>query len=99
MTAKEKAEELVNKYHDIVVGNLNEDIIKEFESKEIEYEGSKLTAIWRYAKKERAKQCALIAVTNTIKALDNIKDSKMDVDVILIHLRYWQQVKIEIEKL
>ena len=51
---------------------------------------------WRLTNNARiAKQCALIAVDEIIA---NIEPS-VSMDVISARIKYWEQVKIEIEKL
>ena len=90
MTPKEKARELVDRFHPVSKGSLNEDVIKDFEDKKIEYKNSKFTAMMRYSHKYHAKHCALICVD------EMIKESKSQLFPRII---YWNEVKQEINKL
>lgn len=86
MTAKEKAKELIEKYH------LTQDFewTKNEELLNISSDINKNTEVEGYWLK-LAKQCALIAV-------NEILDSNM-IHLHLHQMDYWGQVKIEIKKL
>ena len=74
-TAKEKAEELVNKMWNIEerFGSLGN---------------------------HEAKQCALVAVDETIRTLnEDIRDLDVRGNILLDLIEYWREVKQEIEKL
>jgi hypothetical protein len=86
MTPKEKAKELLEKMY-----NTDYCGIKHFPNKRY----CDCTEINYY----QAKQCALIAVDEVIKALDNEDiyiQGETDLDYHIIH---WKEVKQEIEKL
>jgi hypothetical protein len=88
MTPKEKAKKLYNQFFDYADSN---------------YGASKFNKNWhgnvlageRKVRKQSAKQCALIAVDEIIKA-NPYEVSKTDMDSTI---DYWNEVKQEIEKL
>ena len=84
MTPKEKAIELVNKFRDFADG--------------IDSETDRFSP---NIEKKNAKQCALIAVDESINILDEIcKSSGYDpFESPLYNLKYWKEVKQEIELL
>lgn len=85
MTAKEKAKELVSKFIDEIPPNQGESI-KEFIKIDI----------------ESSKRCALIAIDEILKS-NPYKDVPFldyeDCTVLKSNIKYWQEVKSEIEKL
>lgn len=92
MTPKEKAEELVNKYKPFVYCYLGSGMLSNWEDE---------TVIL-----SNAKQCALIAVdemlkeTNTVIPEEVYTDNGLEVIIVLNpRIKYWQEVKNEIEKL
>jgi len=88
MTPKEKAEELVHKFYDYADSNYG---TNRFEQN---WYGNVLAGE-RKVRKKSAKQCALIAVDEILKAVDN-----PDETYLMKHsVNYWKEVKQEIEKL
>lgn len=83
MTPKEKAVELVDKFYQTTPN----------EAWYCPPVGSITSS--NYSAWEQAKQCALIAVDEIIA---NIEPST-SMDVIAARIKYWQEVKTEIEKL
>ena len=84
MTPKEKAEELVSRF--IIHTNLF--------NPDNPYNNGWEKAI------DSAKQCALIAVEETINTLNyDIRDLDVRGSVLLDLITYWREVKSEIEKL
>ena len=81
-SAEEKARELVDKFYKKQVEILNKNGTTELDSVECDI----------------AKQCALIAVDEILKA-STIKQSEHDKCKFVYIDEYWQQVKTEIEKL
>ena len=101
MTPKEKAKELVDKFKPYSDSSMNQDIIKSFNVADIEYKNSKFKAIFRYAKLQRAKECALVCVDEVL-SLNVPKNLVEDWRVNPHHIfdkRYWVEVKEEINKL
>jgi hypothetical protein len=46
-----------------------------------------------------AKDCAIVAVDEILLTLSNIKDRDVRGNILLDLIKYWQEVKTEIEKL
>jgi hypothetical protein len=69
------------------------ELIDEFKSMDIDYIDSIEGVCFMCMSKEDAKQCALIVVNNILK-IEIIKDS-----IDNYYLKYWEQVKNEIENL
>jgi hypothetical protein len=74
MTAKEKAEELVEKMYSLQLVSIKFNMPN--------------------VAKETAKQCALIAVDEILKVIN-----EYDIEPIIFDIDYWQQVKQEITNL
>ena len=89
MTAKEKANELVDKFYQTTPNEY-------FVNEPIGIKG-------RYKSWEQAKQCALIAVDELIKYHDDLMDVvryELPSNIVaVIPYKYWDDVKQEIEKL
>ena len=86
MTPKEKAKQLVDIFYQTTP---NESWINQPIGLKEEYKA------W-----EQAKQCALIAVDETIRTLnEDIRDLDVRGNVLLDLIDYWREVKQEIEKL
>jgi hypothetical protein len=66
----------------------SKELVDKFRLNVVDYEGSGLNFF-------KAKQCALIAVDEIIA---NIEPS-VSMDIISARIKYWQEVKQEIEKL
>ena len=79
MTHQQQASELIDKFRDYVAG----------------YIGSSMLTNTEYPEQitRNAKQCALIAVDEILKALDDHSD-----EIVTINTDYWQAVKAELEK-
>ena len=75
MTPKEKAKELIDKFHIKVLDRDGTSAMNEFE----------------------AKQCALVAVSVILDEFDHL--AWHDDDYAEYKMKYWQEVKQEIEKL
>lgn len=88
MTPEEKAYELFDKFYEYADSNY---VASEFEKN---WHGNVL-AEERKVRKNAAKQCALIAVDEIIDANPNLKWFAKLEDSI----KYWKEVKQEIEKL
>jgi len=55
---------------------------------------------WEYNSWKRAKECALIAVDETIRTLnEDIRDIDVRGNILLDLIDYWKEVKQEIKKL
>ena len=97
MTPQEKAEELVDKYYNILP--FDKYVITKDED-----------LSWEYNDWEEAKKCALIAVDEIINNwINNFKKLKEDETIEIKHslnemmalshsMKYWKEVKQEIEK-
>ena len=84
MTPKEKAKELIQKTAISTLWGTN-------------YTGGDDIPIY---KNQYAKQCALIAVNETIRTLnEDIRDLDVRGNVLLDLIDYWREVKQEIEKI
>jgi hypothetical protein len=86
MTAKEKAEEIMQKFilsHVLAISNTKGKLISPYVS----------NYAYSIVRKDRAKSCALIAVDEILKTYDS-KDLIYPKEV-----NYWQEVKQEIEKI
>ena len=85
MTPKEKAKELVDKFYQTTP---NESWFNTPIGLQEEYKA------WK-----QSKQCALIAVDETIRTLnEDIRDLDVRGNILLDLIDYWREVKIEIEK-
>ena len=93
MEAKQKAEELVNKFKNYSRSSIDSEIAREFNLKEIKYTKSKFTAMMRWSRTYHAKKIALIAVDEILDLSIGHFDDNSD------YVNYWQQVKQEIQKL
>jgi hypothetical protein len=83
MTPKEKADELVDKMYDKVSGGMKKDPTED-----------QLIAFYLYPEfMNNAKQCALIAVDETLRALH------FNVWTNVEEIKYWKEVKQHIEQL
>ena len=60
--AEKTAKELVERFKEESVGSLTTELIKKFNKKYPDFNGSKWSALWKFAKLERAKQGALICL-------------------------------------
>ena len=81
MTPKEKAEDLVDKFYQTTP---NEYFVNE-----------PIGIAGRYKSWEQSKKCALIAVDEILKAVDNPDETYLMQDSV----NYWTEVKAEIERL
>ena len=109
MTPKEYAECIVKEFRNHAQQSIDKIAIEEFESKNIQYTGSKLVAMMDWSSNYHAKQCALIAVNGIIvstRMLFNhyIKThgTKKYIDIEFsknLTVHYFLEVKQEIEKL
>ena len=86
MTAKEKALDLYSTYETYVRFNMED---CSFTYRDVNY-------TFTFAVKKTAKQCALIAVDEIISTLESMQLIFSDRELIL---KFWQQVKTEIESL
>jgi hypothetical protein len=84
MTAKEKAEELVNKFYSKITGM------------ELSYISKLIYLPNGDSNYETAKQCAIIAVDEILIANTFNKDN---IECYLIEYKYYQEVRQEIQKL
>ena len=94
MTPKEKAKELVDRFKEHSQSHIDDNVAKEFNSRNIEYTKSKFAAMMRWSRVYNAKECALICVDEMIKVLWKIQHSICSDEII-----YLEEVKQEIEKI
>lgn len=100
MTPKKKTEELVDKFKEHSKQSLDQNTINEFDIRKIEYIGSRFSAMMRFSELYNAKKCALIAVDEIIIQWEYIDTYLSDLGGELNpNLKYWYNVKQEIEKL
>ena len=109
MSPKEYADYTVKEFKNHSQQSIDDYVIKEFNSRKIEYTGSKFAAMMKWSKDYHAKQCALIAVDSIIissRMLVNhyvkTHGTKAYIDIMLskdLTLTYFREVKKEIERL